>query len=141
MRSRLLLIEDSPTDAAILTTAFQGIGWHGSLQIAQNGNEALGWLDQATTQGKETLPQLILLDLNLPGKTGHELLREIKNHPQWQRIPILILSSSSNPSDVEESYKLHVNAYLTKPIHLEGYKLIAQRIHDFWLEIVKLPIA
>lgn len=140
MSSTLLLIEDSPTDAAILTAAFQSIGWRGQLQVAVNGPEALAWLDQVTVSGSMVLPQLILLDLNLPGKTGHEVLRAIKSHPHWQQIPILVLSSSSNPSDIQESYRLHVNAYLAKPTNLENYQLIAQRILDFWLETAKLPM-
>ncbi|MEM9006926.1 MAG: response regulator [Cyanobacteria bacterium P01_F01_bin.86] len=140
MSSTLLLIEDSPTDAAILTAAFQSIGWRGQLQVAVNGPEALAWLDQATVSGSMVLPQLILLDLNLPGKTGHEVLHAIKSHPYWQQIPILVLSSSSNPSDIQESYRLHVNAYLAKPTNLENYQLIAQRILDFWLETAKLPM-
>lgn len=136
----LLLVEDSPTDAAIMSAAFTRSTYSGQIQLAQNGNEALEILEQATSRADLGLPCLVLLDLNLPGKPGYEVLSEIKAHPRWQNIPVIIFSSSANPSDVRKSYSLSVNAYLTKPGTLQEYELIAQRINDFWLDTAQLAM-
>lgn len=135
----ILLIEDSPTDAAILSAAFDDVGCPWPLQIAQTGDEAIALLQQLDCN-MQTHPQLILLDLNLPGKTGHEVLEEIKRNTVWQTIPTIVLSSSATPHDIDKSYKLHANAYITKPTNFSGYQLIARKIHDFWLETAQLPV-
>ena len=139
MKFNILLVEDSPTDAAIMKVAFERIGCSGQIQVVQDGVEAIGFLEQIALNEEEGLPQLILLDLNLPRKSGHEVLSELKGNPQWQGIPAIVLSSSSTPIDIAKSYQLHANAYISKPITLEDYELIAQRIHDFWLKTVELP--
>ena len=134
----ILLVEDSPTDAAILSAAFDDVGCQWPIQIAQTGDEALALLGQIDSHA-HVYPQLILLDLNLPGKTGHEVLREIKRNIVWQAIPTIVLSSSATPSDIYKSYQLHANAYITKPTNFSDYQLIAQKIYDFWLKTVQLP--
>ena len=85
------------------------------------------------------MPHLILLDLNLPGKSGYEVLSEIKHHEQWRLTPTVILSSSETSADILKSYDLRANAYLTKPGTLEGYEIVAEKIHTFWLDIAQLP--
>lgn len=134
----ILLVDDSPTDAAILSAAFDEIGCQWPIQIAQTADEALTLLQQLDDSASAH-PQLILLDLNLPGKNGHEVLREIKRNAVWQTIPIIVLSSSATPNDIYKSYQLHANAYITKPTDFYEYQLIAQKIHDFWLKTVQLP--
>ena len=134
----ILLVEDSPTDAAILSAAFDDVGCQWPIQIAQTGDEALALLQQFDSS-THAHPQLILLDLNLPGKTGHEVLGEIKRNAVWQAIPTIVLSSSATPNDIDKSYQLHANAYITKPTNFNEYQVIAQKIHDFWLETVQLP--
>ncbi|MEO0456350.1 MAG: response regulator [Cyanobacteria bacterium P01_A01_bin.114] len=140
MQPTVLLVEDSPTDAAIMIAALQGIGCSEKVQVAQDGAEALNFLAEVTGADEATLPRVILLDLNLPRKTGHEVLNEIKKKPQWQSIPVIVMSSSSASSDIAKSYQLYANAYISKPISLENYELIARRIYDFWLKTVKLPV-
>lgn len=132
----ILLVDDSPTDAAILSAALDDVGCQWPLQIAQTGDEALALLGKIDSNAH---PQLILLDLNLPGKTGHEVLREIKCNIVWQAIPIIVLSSSATPNDIYKSYQLHANAYITKPTNFSDYQLIAQKIYDFWLTTAQLP--
>ena len=139
MEFDILLVEDSPTDAAIMVAAFERVGCSKQIQVVQDGVEAIDLLRQIGLNGKADLPQLILLDLNLPRKSGHEVLYEIKANPQWQGIPAIVLSSSSTAVDIAKSYQLHANAYIAKPITLGDYELIAKRIHDFWLQTVKLP--
>ncbi len=139
MSITILLVEDSPTDAAILKAAFDQIGCHCPIQVALTGDEALTTLAQVN-HGACTHSLLILLDLNLPGKNGYEVLQAIKEDSVWQTIPTIILSSSNAPHDIEKSYRLHANAYITKPAHFTGYVQVAQKIQDFWLETAKLPI-
>lgn len=134
----ILLVEDSPTDAAILSAAFDDVGCQWPIQVAQTGDEALALL-QRLDQDSNTHPQLILLDLNLPGKTGYEVLGEIKKNTVWQAIPTIVLSSSATPNDIDKSYQLHANAYITKPTNFSEYQVIAQKIYDFWLETAQLP--
>jgi len=135
----ILLVEDSPTDASILQAAFDGLSRHSCIQIATDGLQALNILKRASADRAELQPNLILLDLNLPGKSGHEVLSDIKGSDRWKATPTIILSSSSTPTDVNSSYELHANAYITKPRTLNGYEQVAQRIHNFWLETVNLP--
>lgn len=135
MSCNILLVEDSPTDAAIMLAAFKGIGYAGQIQVVQDGVEAINFLGQTALVD---LPQLILLDLNLPRKSGHEMLREVKENQQWKNIPVIVVSSSSRKIDINRSYQLYANAYITKPIVLKEYKLTAQRICDFWLKTVQL---
>ena len=134
----ILLVEDSPTDAAILSAAFDDVGCRVPIQLAQTGDEALAMLKQ-TDGDPAAHPRLILLDLNLPGKTGHEVLGEIKKNAVWQMIPTIVLSSSATPCDIEKSYQLHANAYITKPTNFNDYQVIAQKIYDFWLDAAQLP--
>lgn len=134
----ILLVEDSPTDAAILVAALDDVGCQWPIQIAQTGDEALALLGKIDSNS-HIHPQLILLDLNLPGKTGHEVLQEIKRNEVWQAIPTIVLSSSATPNDIYKSYQLHANAYITKPTNFSDYQLIAQKIHDFWIKTAQLP--
>jgi len=145
----ILLVEDSPTDAAILVAAFEGIGYEGSIQIAQNGIEAIACLcntassieDEPESRPQYQLPSLILLDLNLPRKNGLEVLDNIKTDPRWKGIPTVVFSSSSSANDVNRSYQSHANAYVAKPRELSQYELVAKQLHSFWLQSVELPIA
>ena len=120
--------------------AFKSIGYSGEIQIVRDGTEAIDFLGQAVLDNTNDLPKLIMLDLNLPRKSGHEMLQDIKTNPKCQNIPVIVFSSSSRPVDIIKSYQLHANAYIVKPIILEDYKLTAQRIHDFWLKTVQLQL-
>ena len=140
MVCNILLVEDSSTDATIIMAAFKSIGYSGEIQIVRDGTEAIDFLREAVLDNTNDLPELILLDLNLPRKSGHEMLQDIKTNPKCQNIPVIVFSSSSRPIDITTSYQLHANAYIVKPIILEDYKLTAQRIHDFWLKTVQLQL-
>lgn len=139
MNPYILLIEDSPSDAAILLAAFENIGYAGNIQIATDGIGAIQELENISLDSINKMPQLILLDLNLPRKNGLEVLEEIKTNSHWQHIPTIIFSSSSAPKDIEKSYQLHANAYLAKPRELKQYQLTVQQLHNFWLNTAKLP--
>lgn len=137
----ILLVDDSPTDAAILVAAFEGIGYEGNIQVAQNGIEAIDILCNIADSEEEAWPSLILLDLNLPRKNGLDVLEDIKTNPHWKSIPTVIFSSSSSPNDVSSSYQRHANAYISKPRELAQYELIAQQLQSFWLQSAELPVA
>lgn len=139
MAANILLVEDSPTDAAILSAAFEDVSCTSSLEVVTTGNEALGFLKNLNQRVDLGSPFIILLDLNLPGKNGYEVLSEIKSNHIWRTIPTIVFSSSDASSDIAKSYQLHANAYITKPSDFDEYRLIAQVIHNFWLRTVKLP--
>ena len=139
MSISILLVEDSPTDAAIMTAAFEEMGCESRIEIATNGIDAIETLRAIDQSKNRAMPDLILLDLNLPRKSGIEVLKEIKQHSTWKKIPTVILSSSSSQTDIDSSYQCHANAYLAKPRELSQYRLIVQRLHGFWVETVKLP--
>lgn len=140
MAYSILLVDDSPTDAAILVAAFEGIGYTGNIQVATNGIEAVDVLSDISTHNGTSWPDLILLDLNLPRKNGLEVLEEIKTNPQWKSIPTVIFSSSSSANDVSRSYQRHANAYISKPRELSQYERVARQLQSFWLQSAEMPL-
>ncbi len=142
MSCSILLVEDSPTDAAILVAAFEEIGYAGDIQVTQNGVSAIDFLcnigEEKEGEEMKNWPDLILLDLNLPRKNGLEVLEDIKTHPIWKRIPTVVFSSSSSPQDVSSSYEHHANAYVAKPRELAQYERVARQLHSFWLQSAEL---
>jgi len=135
--ARILLVEDNPADVRLTREMLRESKIRNDLLVATNAEEAeriLG-LDGETDHGR---PDLVLLDLNLPGKSGHELLEEIKGHDTLRRIPVVILSSSEAESDIAGSYDRYANAYVTKPVDLDGIASIVNAIDEFWFEVVRL---
>ncbi len=135
----ILLVEDNPGDVRLTQEVFRDGRIHNRLNVVGDGVEALAYLRQ---EGKyaETLPQdLILLDLNLPKKSGREVLAEIKADPILRRIPVVILTTSAAEIDILEAYSLHANCYITKPVDLDQFERVIRSIEDFWLALVKLP--
>ena len=133
----ILLIEDSKTDASILKAAFSVIEESVNIHVATDGLQAIQILERARTA--KQLPHIILIDLNLPGQSGHEILQDIKRHALWKQAPTIVLSSSATPEDILKSYESNANAYITKPGTLEGYELVTQRIRNFWIKTAQLP--
>lgn len=135
----ILLIEDNPGDARLTREALAEGKVRNNLQVAHDGVEALAFLRQEGRHVQARRPDLILLDLNLPRKNGHEVLREIKSDPRLQKIPVVILTSSSAEEDIAKTYELRANCYVVKPVGLEEFLTIVKSIEDFWLQIVALP--
>lgn len=140
MSIHILLIEDSPTDAAILVAAFESIGFAGTISVAKSGIEAVDILDKIGATPDQAWPRLILLDLNLPKRSGLEVLNDIKTNPVWMSIPTIVLSSSSSPIDISNSYKRHANAYISKPRQLNHYETVAKQLYSFWIETAQPPL-
>jgi CheY-like chemotaxis protein len=132
----VLLIEDDPGDADLIAIVFQRQRERINLKIVDDGEEAIAYLRQTENQ---VLPDLILLDLNLPGKSGREVLQAIKSDEQLKQIPVVILTASTAPEEVLTSYKLGANAYLTKPAGLAGFTNIIESLDNFWFTLVQLP--
>jgi two-component system, chemotaxis family, response regulator Rcp1 len=134
----ILLVEDNPGDVRLTREALKDAKVHNTLHVAIDGVDALAFLRKQGKHAAAPLPDLILLDLNLPKKNGREVLEDIKNDEALRHIPVVILTTSQAERDIAESYRLHANAYVTKPVDLEQFLTVVKSIEQFWLEIVKL---
>ena len=133
---QVLLIEDNPGDVRLLEEAFRELHANIHLQVARDGAEGIQAVE---VRGAGTTPDLILLDLNLPKISGHDVLSRIKSNPQTRRIPVIVLTSSRAEMDVRRAYESYANAYLRKPSSLDGLLEAAEHIKNFWMECVTLP--
>ena len=135
----VLLVEDSPGDVRLTREAFKDAKVHINLHVASDGAEAMAFLRREGKNADVPRPDLILLDLNLPKKSGREVLEEIKADPNLMSIPVVILTTSASEQDVLRSYLLHANCFITKPVDLAGFLQVVKSIDNFWLSVVKLP--
>jgi len=136
---QILLVEDDPGDVLITREAFAENKVKNQLSVVADGETALGFLRREGDFASAPRPDLILLDLNLPRKPGHEVLAEIKSDPVLQRIPVVILTTSDAEEDIVRSYDLHANAYVTKPVDFDCFLNVVRQIDDFFVTVVKLP--
>ncbi len=137
--AQILLVEDNPGDVLLTKKAFQQSKITNQILVAKNGEEALDMLHRRGAHANAALPDLILLDLNLPKKPGQEVLREIKSSEALKHIPVVILTSSRAELDVVKTYGLHANSYIIKPVNLEKFTEIVSAIERYWFTIVVLP--
>ena len=128
-KAEILLVEDNPDDVDFTRLAFQNVSIDHDLHVARNGDEALEFLADA----RKPRPDLILLDLNMPRKDGHATLFEVKQHSEWRRIPVVILTTSDAPEDLERTYNGYANAYLTKRMDLDDWFAMVESTVEFWL--------
>ncbi|MBI2400363.1 MAG: response regulator [Deltaproteobacteria bacterium] len=135
----ILMVEDNPHDVRLTMEAFKDAKVSNNLSVASDGEEALRFLYREGEYASSPRPDLILLDLNLPKKSGREVLEEIKRDPDLKRIPVVVLTTSGNEKDILRAYELHVNAYITKPVDLDQFIKIVEAVEDFWLTVVKFP--
>jgi len=134
----ILLVEDNPGEARLAVEAFKECQAPHHINVASDGDQVLASLRRAGTYAVTRRPDLILLDLNLPCKDGHEILAEIKADPDLRRIPVLVLTSSSAKSDIDKSYDLHANGYLVKPVAIDEFVELVKLIERFWFMHVEL---
>lgn len=135
----VLLVEDNPGDVRLIQEALKDAKIHVHITVARDGLEALAVLRQEGKYSSVALPDLVLLDLNLPRLNGHEVLATIKQDELLRRIPVVIVTSSKADQDIAASYQLHANCFVTKPVDLDQFFNVVQAIRDFWFVIVKLP--
>ena len=137
--AEFLLVEDNPGDVRLTREALQESKVRNNLSVAGDGEEALKFLRRDSPYENAPRPDIILLDLNLPKKDGREVLSEIKSDPALRRIPVVVITSSEAEQDILQTYDLHVNCYVTKPVDLDQFIKVVRSIEDFWLTIVRLP--
>jgi CheY-like chemotaxis protein len=135
----VLLVEDDPGDVLLIREAFSDHKVGNGLSVVSDGVEAMKYVRGEGEYSGRVRPDLILLDLNLPRKSGAEVLAEIKSDPELSTIPVVVLTTSQSEEDVLRSYKSHANAYITKPVDFDRFGEIVHQIDDFFIGIVKLP--
>ncbi|WNI20903.1 response regulator [Streptomyces sp. ITFR-16] len=135
----VLLVEDDPGDELMTREAFQDNKIRNNLHVARDGEEALDFLYRRGAHSGAPRPDLILLDLNLPKYDGRQVLEQIKQDPELALIPVVVLTTSSAEEDILRSYKLHANAYVTKPVDLDQFIAAVRQIDDFFVTVVRLP--
>ena len=135
----ILLAEDNPADARLTIEGFKDAAVKHNMTVVEDGQQVLDYLDVRRHDPEASLPDLILLDLNMPKKDGREVLAEIKADQKLKRIPVLVFTISSSEKDILDSYDLHANAFITKPIDLDEFITVIKSLEDFWLSVVKLP--
>jgi CheY-like chemotaxis protein len=135
----ILLVEDDPGDELITREAFEHNKLQNRLHVAHDGEQGLNYLYRRGEYQDAPRPDLILLDLNLPKYDGRQLLEKIKSDPDLSRIPVVVLTTSSAEEDILRSYKLHANAYVTKPVDLDAFMTAVRQIDEFFLQVVRLP--
>lgn len=135
----ILLAEDNPGDVKLTEKALAKGQVLNNLSVVNDGVEAMHYLRQEGEYESVPRPDLLLLDLNMPRMDGQEVLAEMKSDEDLRRIPVVVLTSSAAEEDIVESYDLHANAYLTKPVDFDGFVDIVSSIEEFWLRVVKRP--
>ncbi|GHD42657.1 response regulator [Streptomyces galbus] len=135
----VLLVEDDPGDELMTREAFEDNKIGNTLHVVRDGEEALDFLYRRGQHTDAPRPDLILLDLNLPKYDGRQVLEKIKSDPDLSLIPVVVLTTSAAEEDILRSYKLHANAYVTKPVDLDQFIAAVRQIDDFFVQVVRLP--
>ena len=136
----ILLVEDNAGDARLTLEAFKEAKVINNLTVVNDGAEALCYLRRQGAYADAVVPDLVLLDLNLPKVDGRQVLAEIKADESLMRIPVVVLTTSASQDDISRAYGSHANCYITKPVDLDQFLRVVQSIESFWLSLVKLPV-
>lgn len=137
--AHILLVEDNEGDIVLTTEALQESKFLNRISVVNNGKEALDFIYKRGAYSAENRPDLILLDINLPLKSGHEVLQIIKADSEVCEIPVIMLTTSSSERDISLSYRHHANCYISKPVEISDFLNAITSIENFWLSIVSLP--
>ena len=135
----ILLVEDNEGDILLTKEALEDAKIHIELSVVKDGKEAMDFLNKVGKYAAENLPDLLLLDVNLPKKNGHEVLKYVKGNEGLKHIPIIMLTTSSSEKDINQSYNNYANCYITKPVEVNDFLKVVATIENFWISIVKLP--
>ena len=135
----VLLVEDNPGDVRLMQEALKASKIRNNLHVVNDGEEAMLFLRRQSKYTGIREPDLVFLDLNLPGKNGREVLAEVKQDAFLRHIPVVILTTSSDEEDIFRTYNLDANCFVTKPVNHEQFIKMVHMIEDLWFTIVKLP--
>ncbi len=136
----ILLVEDSAGEVELMREALREIKSEAILHVVPDGPTALRFLSKEAPYTEASEPELILLDLNLPGMSGIQVLQWIKGDPRFKSIPVVMLTTSGADKDVVEAYAEHVNCYITKPLSYDSFMEVIRKIEDFWIHTARLPV-
>jgi CheY-like chemotaxis protein len=134
----ILLVEDNPMDLDLTLRAFNKKSFSNQVHVARDGEEALAFIPR--WEGGEPLPAVILLDINLPKVNGLEVLRQLKTHERFRRIPVVVLTSSKEDKDLKTAYDLGVNSYIEKPVSFSKFMEVAEQIELYWCVLNERPL-
>jgi chemotaxis family two-component system response regulator Rcp1 len=135
----ILLVDDSPADVALTQEAFSDNKLCNNLSVVHDGVEAMDFLNKKGKYASVPTPDIILLDLNMPRKDGREVLAEIKADDVLKYIPVVIMTVSKDDKDIFESYRLHANCYIKKPVKFAEFVEVVRSLENFWFSVVTLP--
>ena len=135
----ILLVEDSPEDFEATQRAFRRSGLKNPIVRCEDGEEALDYLYRRGRYSDAARPGVILLDLNLPGTDGRQVLAEIKKEESLKQIPVVVLTTSSDERDISACYNAGANSYIQKPVDIDGFVKAIERLNGYWFEVVILP--
>lgn len=137
-KTHILLVEDNEGDIILTIDAFEESKIDSKISVARNGQEALDFLYKKGSFTNVEKPDLILLDINMPIFNGHEVLIKIKQDPSLKKIPVIMLTTSSNQQDIDKAYENHANSYITKPVEIQDFLDAILKIKEFWLQLTTL---
>ncbi|HLF47671.1 MAG TPA: response regulator [Chitinophagaceae bacterium] len=136
----ILLVEDNEGDIVLAKEALQDARIINQVSVSRDGDEALDFLFHKGNYSNSEIPDLVLLDINMPRVNGFEVLTTMKNDESLKSIPVVMLTTSSSEKDIKFAYEHHANCYITKPVDMEKFIEVVRKVEDFWLSIVKLPL-
>lgn len=135
----ILLVEDNEGDIVLTTEALEAGKIINNIKVMRDGKSAMEYLNQVSDSSAELIPDLVLLDINLPKRNGQEVLQYIKQSDKLRHLPVIMLTTSSSESDINRSYYNYANCYITKPVEVDEFMDAIAKIENFWVSIVKLP--
>jgi len=135
----ILLVEDNEGDILLTSEALEEGKFNNKLSVARDGKQAIEFLEKKGNYLDAETPDLILLDVNLPKKNGYQVLHHIKASDHLKRIPVIMLTTSSSPKDINQAYENYASSYITKPLEAQNFVEVIESIENFYLGVVKLP--
>jgi len=139
----ILIAEDDADDRYLLQTAFSEMGYPEKIDFVENGIEVLNYLNANYTNNSDekALPGFILLDLNMPKKDGREVLKELKQHPVFKKIPVIVFTTTKNEIEIKRCYELGANSYVVKPISFDALLKVVENIRCYWFQTASIPVS
>ncbi len=136
---KILLVEDNNGDILLMKYSFAVFKIYYDIEVRNDGEASISYAMDVVKDGSDSLPDIIFLDVNLPKRNGHEVLMSIKEEEALKHIPVIMLTTSSAPLDIERAYQEHVNCYIVKPVDATRFVEVVNSIEEFWFSIVSLP--